>query len=132
MNTLERQAIILTGPWILFDGTCAICRAGEARFGRMVRCRGFRLATLQSRIGREFDVPSTDEMKVITRDGAVLGGAEGFVHICSYIWWATPMALLWKIPLAQRGLRNAYQWVAANRHCANASCEIDTPTGGAL
>ena len=76
MTTLERNAIIQAGPWILYDGTCGLCSGGATRLGPIVVRRGFRLTPLQSPIGRAFD-SGVDEMQVITRRGKVVGGVEG-------------------------------------------------------
>ena len=117
-----RQARLLTGPWVLYDGTCRICRGGAARFGPMLRRRGFRLATLQSPVGRQFATDGRDEMKVVTRDGRLLGGAEGVAHICKCIWWARPVAIAWRFRFCRTLMRRLYRWIADRRHCTPAGC----------
>jgi predicted DCC family thiol-disulfide oxidoreductase YuxK len=123
MNAIERQAILLTGPWVLYDGTCRVCRGSVVRFGPTLRRRGFRFATLQSEIGRAFDPGNADEMKVLLGDGTIIGGAEGMAHLCRHIWWARPLAWLWRVPAMRPYLRRAYARFAARRHCASVACD---------
>ena len=106
MTTLERNAIIQAGPWILYDGTCGLCSGGATRLGPIVVRRGFRLTPLQSPIGRAFD-SGVDEMQVITRRGKVVGGVEAFAYICRHVWWAMPLTMLWYLP----GCRQMLRWM---------------------
>lgn len=116
-NTLIHQAHLLTGPWILYDGTCHLCQSGARRFGPLLRRRGFRLAPLQSAIARSFVHDTVYEMKVVTRRGQILGGADGIAHIARHIWWTRPLAWLWLVPPLRPLFRRLYAWIAAHRHC---------------
>jgi alginate O-acetyltransferase complex protein AlgI len=58
-----------------------------------------------------------DEMRVLTGDGRVFGGADGAVELSRYYWWATPLVWLSKLPCAMELLRVAYRWMARRRMC---------------
>ncbi|HVX84494.1 MAG TPA: DUF393 domain-containing protein [Phycisphaerae bacterium] len=108
-----------TGPWILYDGDCPLCRAGAAKFAALLHRRGYRLAALQSPVGRHFAPRPLTEMKLVTRDLRVVGGAEAIARIARTIWWARPVAWLWDIRLLRPLLTGAYRWVARRRSCEN-------------
>ena len=97
-----------------------------------MRRRGLRLATLQSAIGRELASGGVDEMRVLTRSGGVIGGAEGIAYLCGYVWWAKPVGWLWRMAWGRRIMRRAYIWVAAHRHCAAGVCEVEHRAKGVL
>jgi hypothetical protein len=59
-----------------------------------------------------------EEMRVLTTDGEVLGGADAVIFLGQQLWWATPLALLAWVPLIHTLLDRAYRWVAARRTCA--------------
>jgi predicted DCC family thiol-disulfide oxidoreductase YuxK len=116
------EAWRLTGPWILYDGDCPLCRRGEEMFGSMMRRRGFRLETLQGEVGGYFAGGRTEEVRVVTREGRMIGGAEGFAYICGHVWWALPVAWAWRIHGLRGLMRMAYRWVAAHRGCDGKAC----------
>ncbi len=124
-----RESRLLTGPWILYDGTCRFCQSGAQCFGPMLR-RGFRLETLQNPLARQFITDTVDEMKVITRRGEILGGADGIAHICRHIWWTRPLARLWLLPPLRLFFRRLYAWIAARRHCLGGKCQRRAPPSG--
>jgi predicted DCC family thiol-disulfide oxidoreductase YuxK len=114
----------LTGPWVLYDGTCPMCRRGEQIFGTRLRRRGFRLTTLQSAVGCHFAQGRCDEMKVVTREGRVIGGAEGMAYLCDRFWWTRMLAWAWRVPVARRWMEQGYRWIAAHRHCDGNACAV--------
>ena len=90
--------------WVLYDETCRICRHGAAQFGPMLQRRGFRLAPLQSEVGRRHAVDGKDEMKVVTSNGRIFGGAEAIAFLSGHIWWAKPLGWLWRAgPMSRAG-----------------------------
>lgn len=65
----------------------------------------------------------------ITREEKVLGGAAAVNQCFHFIWWARPLALLYRLP----GLRQLedwlYHWIATHRHLmpgSSATCNIPT------
>lgn len=113
---------------IYFDASCGMCSTSAQRLKRIVSPYGFALAPLQDPgIGATLglqpgEVP--DEMKLRTRDGQTLGGADAIVYICRRIWWAWPIWAISRIPLAMRVMRTIYNKVARNRHRISNACRI--------
>lgn len=112
--------------WVFYDGQCSLCIDLADRFGRSLARRGFGLAPLQTpwvrnRLGL---TPRSDltDMKVLTRDGEVLGGADGAIHLARYLWWAWPLYALARLPGMRRMLRLGYRWIAERRHCLGGAC----------
>ncbi len=64
------------------------------------------------------------EMKLLTRDGRIHGGADALVQIARAIWWLCPCFLLAQIPGAKALLRRAYLRLAANRPCDDGVCAV--------
>jgi predicted DCC family thiol-disulfide oxidoreductase YuxK len=68
------------------------------------------------------------EMRLLTREGQMLSGADALVYLATAIpasgrpWWAWLLAIASKMPFAMPILRAAYRWIAARRHCAAGRC----------
>jgi alginate O-acetyltransferase complex protein AlgI len=112
---------------VLYDGDCRVCTALAARFERQLQSGGFELAALQgprarAALGAE-RLHAPDSMRVVTREGRVLEGADGVVHLAGAICWARPLQLAAKLPFAIGLLRRGYGWFAARRHCLGGACE---------
>jgi alginate O-acetyltransferase complex protein AlgI len=123
----ERTAEAVKG-WVLYDGGCSLCTGLVARFGAMLRRHRFDLAPLQTtwvhqRLGLTVNEPLA-EMKLLTADGRVFGGADALVQIARRIWWTWPLFALACIPGAMILIRVSYRWIAANRNCLNGRCRI--------
>ena len=125
MHNSAKSREIHATPWILYDGSCEICTREAARLGAVAARRGFVLATLQSPVGRALDTLGTDEMKVVTHQGSVLGGAEAIVYVARHVWWAWPLAFLWRFAHCRSVLRRLYRWIADHRHCLDGVCRRD-------
>jgi predicted DCC family thiol-disulfide oxidoreductase YuxK len=112
--------------WVLFDADCASCSAWARRFRRTLESRGFELAPLQSpRVRTLLNLPDDEllrEMRLLTADGKVVGGADALIHLARRIWWAWPVYALARLPGVPALLAAAYRWFAARRHCLTGSC----------
>jgi predicted DCC family thiol-disulfide oxidoreductase YuxK len=121
--------------WVFFDGDCRFCTAWARRFRGVLDARGYGLAPLQSpRVRALLNLPEAEllrEMRVLTAEGALLGGAEAVVHLARRIWWAWPLYALAQLPGMNAVLASAYGRLAAHRSCANGSCPR-TATKGVL
>jgi predicted DCC family thiol-disulfide oxidoreductase YuxK len=102
---------------VLYDGECRFCRNLARRFGETFNQRGFRFTPFPS--GRR---PS--EMQVRTAGGRDFGGADAIVFLSSFVWWATPLFLLTKLPGARPLLHRLYRGIAARRSCDNGICQL--------
>jgi predicted DCC family thiol-disulfide oxidoreductase YuxK len=102
------------GDSVLYDAHCSFCSRWAQRLEPLLRRRGFQLRPLPEPSG---------EMRVQTRDGNVVGGADAVVYLARRIWWAWPLVALSKLPGGLALLRRAYRWVASNRYCLHRWCE---------
>jgi predicted DCC family thiol-disulfide oxidoreductase YuxK len=117
--------------WVFYDADCAFCSGWAARFHELLARRGYHLAPLQAewvrlRLGLKEDAPLL-EMKLLTTDGRVLGGADALIHIARSVWWAWPLFVMAQFPGISAILRIVYRWVARNRHCHGNHCLISGP-----
>ena len=64
------------------------------------------------------------EMKLLTEDGQIYGGADALAQIARRIWWAWPLFALTQIPGTAILLRGIYQRIAANRNCIGNACQL--------
>src|SRR5277367_6740877 len=104
------------------------CTGAVARFAPMLRRHHFDLAPLQmpwtqQRLGLKPDAPLV-EMKLLTEDGQIYGGADALAQIARRIWWAWPLFALAQIPGTAILLRKIYQRIAANRNCIDNGCQL--------
>ena len=117
--------------WVLYDGDCPLCCAAAARFAPLLQRHGFQFAPLQTpwvqaQLGLQPNV-LLNEMKLLTADGNVFGGAEAVVQIARAIWWGWPLFALAQIPGVKHLLATIYRHVAANRHCLSRVCFKQKP-----
>jgi predicted DCC family thiol-disulfide oxidoreductase YuxK len=108
--------------WILYDRECRSCSELALRFRSVFARRGFAFEPLQepwvrTKLGLSA-VETLAEMRVLTSDGTVLGGADAVVLLARQVWWMSPLSWTAQLPGGRRVLRSLYRWVAARRHCA--------------
>lgn len=114
--------------WVFYDAECAFCHRWAARADELLARRGFHLAPLQAewavrRLGLKPGEPLA-EMKLLTADGRVFGGADAVIHLARFIWWAWPVFVLAQIPGVRTILRGTYRWVAKSRACLGGQCSV--------
>jgi predicted DCC family thiol-disulfide oxidoreductase YuxK len=111
--------------WVFYDGECELCQSLARRFGSTLQKRGFGLAPLQDpRVAALLGLAPSQllqEMRVLTGEGQVLGGAQAVTFLAGRIWWAWPVHAAAKLPGMQPLLRVVYRWVADHRHCSSCS-----------
>lgn len=120
--------------WVLYDASCPFCLNLLARVQNTLQMGGFRPEPLQSAWVRDLlNLPEDQllaEMRVLTRKGRVLGGADGLVYLAHELdarrrpWWAWLLVISGKMPFAMPILRAAYGWVAARRPCTEDNCRL--------
>jgi predicted DCC family thiol-disulfide oxidoreductase YuxK len=114
--------------WVYFDADCVFCSVLAARTDGLLARRGFHLAALQNnwvreKLGLKEGGPLT-EMKLLTADGQVYGGADAIIQIARSIWWARPLFAFSRLPGAETALRGIYQRIAINRGCHGGKCAM--------
>ena len=115
--------------WVFYDGECPFCVRQAARFNRLLRKRDIELLPLQSAYARDLlrltDAELLNEMRLLTSDNRLLGGADAVIELTRRIWWAWPFFLMAQIPGAKVLLRKGYKWFAERRHCFSGTCLIE-------
>ena len=106
--------------WFFYDGTCAICRGGVKRFSFLMRRARFECADMQEEWVKEkmniTNIEEINEMRILTKDGVMIEGVDGILHVAKYVWWTWPMWFLSKIPPIGWLMKTVYRKVAQNRH----------------
>lgn len=112
--------------WVFFDRDCSICTSLARRFCPTLEKRGFGLAALQDpRVAALLGLPPDQllrEMRVVTAEGKIFGGAEAVVYLSGQIWWAWPVFAAAQLPGVPRILAAGYRWFADHRHCVSGRC----------
>ena len=118
------------GHKLLFDGECPFCRSIVERWRGTLERFGFESVPLQTEwVRTRLDLPEKEllsEIRVLTPDGRVIGGAAALVHVWAKIWWAWPLWLLALVPGVKWMLGRAYRWVAERRMCISGACSLHT------
>ena len=114
--------------WIFFDRDCRVCASFARRFRRTLETRGFGLAALQDpRVQSLLNLPPAEllrEMRVVTTEGKVLGGAEAVIYLARQVWWAWPLFAAAALPGIARLFDAAYRWFADHRSCSSGRSSI--------
>ena len=114
--------------WVFFDRECAICSRLAGRFRGVLARRGFGLAALQDpRAASLLAIPAQEmlrEMRVVTAEGALYGGANAILFLAGRIWWPRPVYFVGRLPGCWWLLDAGYRWFAAHRRCAGQGCEL--------
>ena len=115
-------------PWLCYDAECGLCVRWAERFRPTLERHGFRLIPLQSPAVLNFLAVPRDEllseMRVITQDDRVFGGADALIYLSSTI--SKPLYLLTLIPGARLILQAIYRLIARNRTCTSGACRTSS------
>jgi len=118
----ERAEAVPFRGWIFFDEDCSFCRDLALRFERLFGKRGFYFEPLQREWVQErlnlTREQALEEMRILTEDGQVFGGADAVIFLARQLWWAAPFASIARIPSIHTLLDRGYRWMAAHRTCA--------------
>ena len=108
--------------WVFYDGHCSMCSRWAGRFTNVLLRRRFLTAPLQRGwVQERLNIDSNEaltEMRIVTAQGTVLGGAAAVVYLAGRIWWARPLAVIAKLPGVMGMLGRAYRFIAQRRSCA--------------
>lgn len=113
-----------TRNWVCYDAECALCVRRARRFRALLERHGFLLLPLQStEVRTVLRLPKSEllaEMRVITSDGEVFGGADALVFLSHVV--CKPLYELTRIPGVKGLLRVGYGFIARNRSCTTGAC----------
>ena len=119
--TEPAEAVPFRG-WIFYDRDCSFCRELALRFENVFAKRGLRFEPLQQEwVERRLNLTRDEvleEMRVLTTDGEVFGGADAVVYLSRQLWWGAPLAFFARLPFVHAALHRLYRRVAAHRTCA--------------
>ena len=114
---------------IAFDAECSFCTKLARRFAPLLRRHGFGVVPLQTPWVMEFlardQKELLSEMRLVTSNGRISGGADELIDIARHIWWARPLFWIAHISVVRSALRSCYRWVAQHRSCLGHSCSIE-------
>ena len=115
-----------------YDAACPFCVRWTNRARGTLESRGFVIIPLQSDWARRaLKVPEADllrEMRVVTLQGEVFGGADALLYLARRIAWAWPLWALASVPGVKPLVGAVYRIVAANRTCAGNACRVPNLT----
>jgi predicted DCC family thiol-disulfide oxidoreductase YuxK len=114
--------------WVFYDADCPFCTRWACRTDELLARRGWHLAPLQAdwvrlRLNLKDGEPLL-EMKLLTADGRILGGADAIIYVARSIWWAWPLFALAQLPGITPVLRAVYRRIAKNRFCFGGHCAL--------
>ena len=112
--------------WVLYDGECNFCTRWVHLWEKVIAKRGFALQDLQSawaegRLAMKKE-NLLDDIRVLTRNGDLINGADAYLYVTRRIWWAWPFYAIFSLPGFRWILWEGYRWFARNRYCASGQC----------
>jgi predicted DCC family thiol-disulfide oxidoreductase YuxK len=119
--------------WLFFDAECGFCIRIARWLAPILRRRGFAVAPLQDpRVGALLGMSREEllkELRFLLSDGTHYGGAATIVAVAQEIWWGRPLVWLSRVPGMMSVLNAGYRWVARQRSCSAAGCEVVEVSG---
>lgn len=113
--------------WLFYDAECGFCTRTARWLTPILARRGIAIAALQDpRVGALLGLSREEmmrEIKLVTDDGALTGGADAMVALAREIWWAAPLVWFAKAPGGMEALRKWYRAVAERRKCGTVVCQ---------
>jgi predicted DCC family thiol-disulfide oxidoreductase YuxK len=123
--------------WVLYDASCPLCTHLMARAQGTLEAGGFLAEPLQSTwVRANLSMPEDvllAEMRVLTLDGQLMGGADALVYLARKLkarvrpWWAWVLVVASRVPFAMPVLRLVYARIAARRYCRQGGCPVARP-----
>lgn len=114
--------------WILYDGSCGLCRRWVPFWENALRRRGFGIAALQEDwVAIQLKLPQEtllDDLRLLLADGTHLAGAEVYRYAMRRIWWALPLYLFSVMPGGRQVFDCGYRTFARNRYKVSAVCRL--------
>jgi len=127
-ETTDTKGSRAENGWVFFDRDCKICTRLARLFRAALAKHGFGLAALQdSRAASLLSIPPEEmlrEMRVLTAEGVLYGGANAILFLTGRIWWAWPLYFAGRLPGCRWLLDAGYRWFAAHRRCSRQGCEL--------
>jgi predicted DCC family thiol-disulfide oxidoreductase YuxK len=114
--------------WILYDGGCGFCFRWVHFWKKVVERRGFAIKDLQSASADgTLRIPEEnllDDIQLLTRDGKLESGADGYLYVSRRIWWAWPLYAVFSLPGFNSMIWSGYRWFNRNRYLISRHCPL--------
>ncbi len=124
----ESESALPRKGWIPYDGGCGFCFRWVHLWERVVERRGFTIKDLQSaQADGSLQVSQEnllDDIRVLTRAGKLESGADAYLYVSRYIWWAWPFYAVFRLPVFNRMLWWGYRWFNRNRYRVSRHCPL--------
>lgn len=115
-------------PRIIWDDECGLCDGVVRRFRALYEARGYEFVPtrlwLASLSPNERGRMTADEMRVVLRDGRVIGGAEAVAYLMRRVWWLWPAGVAGRLPVVRTVARKLYEAVARRRYQLCGTCKM--------
>ena len=118
------------GPegWVLYDGSCGICRHWIQSRENLLRRHGFAIAPLQAgwvaeRLHLQEDNLLQD-VRLLLADGRQIQGPDVYRYLMKRVLWTYPLYLLSVAPIVRTAFDWAYRSFAAHRHQVSRACGV--------
>lgn len=126
----------LISSLLIYDGDCGFCQK-TARLAQRWANGRFAIAPWQAIPNRLQSLGLTEEdglrqVWFVDGNGRLTGGAEAVNEVLRWVWWAKPVALLYRLPGVHTLEDWGYRWVAANRTRlpgGTPTCALRPPAG---
>jgi predicted DCC family thiol-disulfide oxidoreductase YuxK len=124
----HKSAVPQPGGWILYDGECGFCSRWVHFWKKVVEARGFALKELQSAAADgSLEIPGEnllDDIRVLTRSGELISGANAYLYVTRKIWWTWPFYAIFHLPGFNWVLWQGYRWFNRNRYRISRHCKV--------
>ncbi len=124
MHETER----LTGGVVFYDGNCNFCKNFIEKVQPLLKRNSLAAhpsssTEAQKALGlKPGETPG--EMKVLTAEKKLLGGADAIMFIIGKSWWGYPLYLFSRLPGVHYLFKVGYRFVSKRRYCISGKCEI--------
>ncbi len=119
--------------WVLYDGSCGFCSRWAQFWGSTLARSGFAIASLQeSRAAGQLKVAPGEllsDIRLLTRDGKLISGADVYLQVTRRIWWAWPFYAVFSLPGFNSLIHAGYRWFARNRYRFSHTCGLQEHDG---
>jgi predicted DCC family thiol-disulfide oxidoreductase YuxK len=113
---------------ILFDGHCGFCSRWVKYWAQTLNQHGFEIASLDEPWLAEKIEMSREELltdiRLLTTDGVLISGADVYLYVTKYIWWAWPFHAIFSLPGFYQLIHAGYRWFARHRYFFSRSCKL--------
>jgi len=113
---------------VLYDGQCGFCSRWVKYWAGTLARHGFEIASLDEPwVAESIKMPRKElltDIRLLTRDGQLISGADVYLHVTRRIWWAWPFSVIFSLPGFNWLIHVGYRWFARNRYCVSHACQL--------